>query len=57
METGLLVAASRLSDRELLRRVVALAGHERRATVELVAHLAELDKPAEVAQAILSFTE
>jgi hypothetical protein len=44
METGLLVAASRLSDRELLRRVVALAGHERRATVELVAHLAELDK-------------
>ena len=42
METGLLAAASRLSDRDLLRRVTALAGDERRATVALIAHLAEV---------------
>ena len=35
--------ASRLSDADLLRRVVVLAGHEREATIELVSHLAELD--------------
>jgi hypothetical protein len=35
--------AARLSDAELLRRVVLLAGNEREATVELVGHLAELD--------------
>jgi hypothetical protein len=35
--------AGRLSDVDLLRRVVALAGRERASTVELVAHLAELD--------------
>jgi hypothetical protein len=44
METALHVTASRLSDRDLLRRVAALAGQERHATVELVAHLAEVDK-------------
>jgi hypothetical protein len=44
MGTGLLAAASRLSDRELLRRVSALAGNERQATVELIAHLAEVDR-------------
>jgi hypothetical protein len=44
MQITLLVAAARLSDRELLRRVTSLAVHERQATVELVAHLAELDK-------------
>jgi 5-methylcytosine-specific restriction endonuclease McrA len=39
----LLLAAARLSDAELLGRVVHLAREEREATVELVAHLAELD--------------
>jgi hypothetical protein len=39
----LLSAAARLSDAELLSRVVRLAGEERGATVELVAHSAELD--------------
>ncbi len=39
----LLSMAARLSDAELLRRVVVLAGREREATVELVGHLAELD--------------
>jgi hypothetical protein len=38
-----LSTAARLSDAELLRRVGALAGREREATVELVVHLAELD--------------
>ncbi len=41
--SSLLSAAARLSDAELLGRVVHLAGEEREATVELVAHLAELD--------------
>jgi hypothetical protein len=40
---GRLTAAARLSDQELLGRVARLAGDEREATVELVAHLAELD--------------
>src|SRR2546425_1168616 len=39
----LLSMAARLSNAELLRRVVVLAGREREATVELVGHLAELD--------------
>jgi hypothetical protein len=38
-----LSTAARLSDADLLRRVVVLATAEREATVELVAHLAELD--------------
>jgi hypothetical protein len=37
------IAATALSDHELLARLVDLAGDERHATVELVAHLAELD--------------
>ena len=44
MEKTLLDIATRLSDDELLRRVRLLATREREATVELVAHLAELDK-------------
>jgi len=43
MHQELLTTASRLSDGELLRRVVTLAGRERHATVELVGHLAEFD--------------
>ena len=39
----LLTATARLSDRELLGRLVRLARDEREATVELVAHLGELD--------------
>jgi len=47
MNTNSLVAASGLSDRDLLTRIHALAGKEREATVELVAHLAVLDtRPA-----------
>ena len=43
MEKTLLDVATRLSDDELVRRVRLLAIREREATVELVAHLAELD--------------
>ena len=43
MQDRLLAVAARLSDADLLRRVVVLATREREATVELVAHLAELD--------------
>ena len=43
MHGRLFSMAAGLSDAELLRRVVLLAGREREATVELVAHLAELD--------------
>jgi hypothetical protein len=43
MKTNLLMAASTLSDQELLARVRTLASREREATAELVAHLAELD--------------
>jgi hypothetical protein len=43
MHSRLLSMAAGLSDTELLRRVVLLAGREREATVELVGHLAELD--------------
>jgi hypothetical protein len=37
------VLASALSDHDLLARIGVLAGKEREATVELVAHLAALD--------------
>jgi len=43
MNTNLLALASGLSDQDLLARLAALAGKEREASVELVAHLAELD--------------
>jgi hypothetical protein len=43
MLSSLRSAASQLSDADLVRRVPVLAGREREATVELVAHLAELD--------------
>jgi hypothetical protein len=43
MHENILVAASRLSNEELLARLKALAGRERSASVELVAHLAALD--------------
>jgi 5-methylcytosine-specific restriction endonuclease McrA len=43
MHSRLLSMAARLSDSELLRRVVLLAGQEREVTVELIGHLAELD--------------
>jgi hypothetical protein len=43
MDTNLLALASGLSDQDLLARLAALAGKERQASVELVAHLAELD--------------
>jgi hypothetical protein len=43
MNTNLLALASDLSDQDLLARTVVLAGQEREASVELVAHLAELE--------------
>ena len=43
MLTNIFAAAAALSDDALLRRVTLLAGREREACVELVAHLAELD--------------
>jgi hypothetical protein len=43
MNTHLLALASGLSDQDLLARIAVLAGKEREASVELVAHLAELD--------------
>jgi hypothetical protein len=47
MNTNILALASSLSDQDLLARVGVLAGKEREATVELVAHLAVLDaRPA-----------
>jgi len=47
MNTNILAVASGLSDQDLLARILALAGKEREALVELVAHLAELDtRPA-----------
>jgi hypothetical protein len=44
MVTTLLTHAARLSDKELLRRVNDLAGRERAATADLVAHLGEFDR-------------
>src|SRR6266850_4015141 len=47
MSMNTLTLASGLSDRDLLARIGVLAGREREATVELVAHLAALDaRPA-----------
>jgi len=43
MSTNILALASALSDHDLLARLGTLAGKEREATVELVAHLAALD--------------
>jgi hypothetical protein len=43
MKTNILVTASALSDQDLLARLELLAGKEREALVELVAHLAALD--------------
>jgi len=43
MDTNRLVLASALSDHDLLVRIGVLAGKEREATAELVAHLAVLD--------------
>jgi hypothetical protein len=43
MNTNTLALASGLSDSDLLARIVALAGKEREASVDLVAHLAVLD--------------
>ena len=47
MKTNILVVAAALSDQDLLARLELLASDERAASVELVAHLAELDgRPA-----------
>src|SRR5438876_3337434 len=47
MNTNILALASSLSDQDLLARVGVLAGREREASAELVAHLAVLDaRPA-----------
>ena len=46
MNTNILALASGLSDHDLLACIGVLAGNEREATVELVAHLAELDTRA-----------
>jgi len=43
MNTNVLALASGLSDHDLLTRLLALAGKEREATVELIAHLAALE--------------
>src|SRR5260221_3661700 len=43
MKTNTLVSASALSDQDLLARLELLAGKEREASVELLAHLAALD--------------
>jgi hypothetical protein len=44
VHSDLLTTAARLSNRDLLARLKTLAGRERSATVELIAHLAELDR-------------
>ena len=47
MKTNILAIAAGLSDQDLLTRLSVLAGREREATVELLAHLAALDaRPA-----------
>jgi hypothetical protein len=43
MNTNMLTLASRLSDQDLLARIGVLAGNEREASVELLAHLAALE--------------
>src|SRR6266705_4019666 len=44
MKTNILAIAAGLSDRDLLARLEMLAGRERESLVELVAHLAALDR-------------
>jgi hypothetical protein len=47
MKTNILATAAGLSDQDLVARLHVLAGNERGASVELVAHLAALDtRPA-----------
>src|SRR5437867_9621218 len=47
MKTNILAIADRLSDQDLLARLHVLAGNEREASFDLLAHLAELDgRPA-----------
>jgi len=47
MKTSILAVANGLADQDLLARLRVLAGNERGACVELVAHLAALDtRPA-----------
>jgi hypothetical protein len=47
MKMNILATAAALSDKDLLARLSALAGQERATSVELVAHLAELEaRPA-----------
>src|SRR6185295_8819279 len=46
MNTNILATASALSDEDLLARLEGLAGREREASAELVAHLAALDSRA-----------
>jgi hypothetical protein len=46
MKSDILVTASALSDQDLLARLEGLAGSEREALAELVAHLAALDSRA-----------
>jgi hypothetical protein len=48
MKTSSLATAAALSDRDLLARLGVLAGEERHATVELIAHLAALDERPDV---------
>src|SRR6267142_5204659 len=43
MQNNILVTASALTDQDLLARLETLAGKEREASVELLAHLAALD--------------
>jgi hypothetical protein len=43
MNASILATAAALTDRDLLSRLQHLAGNERHALVELLAHLAELD--------------
>ena len=43
MQNDILVSLSKLSDTELVARVRRLVSHEREATAQIVAHLAELD--------------
>ena len=43
MKIDILNIATALSDQDLLARLGALAGNEREATVDLIAHLAALD--------------
>src|SRR5438093_485933 len=55
MSINTLALASGLSDHDLLARIGVLAGREREATAELVAHLAELDTRPSVYAAALGY--